>query len=152
MKPAFLSFILSIFILFTGCNHSWTAEEKLAMKNKCESIDTMPSLYFLLSGFKINEIDTIYVREKHANILLDSFLVSASQDGPRGDYYYCSINKTFRLENTFEILIPNQPPHVFSGIRWGMEAHYTNNGEDYGCDLNTFYLDGELNGGIITKE
>jgi len=131
--------LISLFIL-SSCGHSWTPEEKLAMKNKCESIDTLDQLSFELSGFNLSEIDTILIREKSGKNIIDSFYVSAKYEG-NGGRYFCLIDRTINLKNSFEILIPNQRLHVLSGMKWEMAAHYTNDGEGYGCEFGKVYLD-----------
>lgn len=139
MKKTNIIALISGLISLFGCGHTWSSEEKLAMQHKCELIDSLNDLSIGLAGFDMNEIDTILIKERNASKIVDSFNISAWQDSDKG--YHCNLGRTINMKNSFEILIPGQRVHVIYGMQWEMAAHYTNDGEGYGCEFGKLYLD-----------
>jgi hypothetical protein len=144
-------FIIGLILLsFSGCyfKDPWTEEERKKFETQCLNSATIDYLSIEVTGFDDNEFDTIIVREFTQDILTDSFYVDVRKSYTTSDkdnkIRHGSIDRTIKLNCVYKFFIPGQKPYQLSNIKMEMTNEHTMQGEDHGCRIDQYELDGRL--------
>jgi len=133
-----------LLLLFAGCNHKWTEQERKDFETQCAKKDSVSDLVVAFKGFANSEFDSITIREFNDTVSTDSFqlFVSPCEDAG-GTYRTAHIERPLRLKHRYLFDIPGQKPYELANMKMIMWAQYTMSSEGWGCVMGDFTIDGK---------
>jgi len=145
MRKTVLLFFLCALFLLNGCFRTWSEKRKKEFSEKCEQTEVLDGLTFFVTGFSFSERDSILIKQMNNSLVIDSFYVHIRLSDSLRDRYSGWINKPVILNDTYYFIIPEEQTFVLSDMKMKIHPQFTMFSEGYGCQLQEYKIDGELN-------
>ena len=134
-------------IILSGCpSGNWSEEQRKEFESNCSQVDTVANIVVMFSGFGNEEFDSLLVREYHDTILLDSFMIyvwpAQSPQDKQSKLRSATIAHPMCTRNRYHFVVPNMLLYVLADMKMIMWAQYTMGGEDWGCVMGDYTING----------
>lgn len=126
--------------------NNWSEKQRKELAEKCSKRDSFVGLLLSYTGFKYNEFENVVVRHIHNGQIVDSFIVNNNYaNNDTSDLNYgLSIGETFYLKDSYQFIIKGYEPYILSDMKLKVLKEMTMYGDEYGCYLNEYRINGEL--------
>ena len=138
-----LIFIMTtILFTLTNCGRRWSDKEINDFDCKCRKNDTFQLGIVYFNGFDNTEFDSIQIKEFKNNILIDSFKIFVEPAKNGMQKRSATIQRTMHTNYKYEFIINKEKPYELSNMEMIMWSEWTNDSENYGCEMGNYTLDG----------
>ncbi|KLT66312.1 hypothetical protein [Pedobacter sp. BMA] len=116
------------------------AERECSQKNSVDQLDVS------LFGYSYDDADSVSIKiQRDGKIIADykDALPKKYFDSLRHQRYY-TIKKNILLTDTLMVKIAKEPIRKIYGFSYAVKPHFTMMNRDFGCEFNSFVMDGEI--------
>ena len=141
-----LGIVILILLIFFFVMSARDGIYRKAVDKKCAETDFIIGQGFSVTGFTYDEVKNILVKEFNNNILIDSFTIQAIEfpyDSIR-KRYEAIIEKKINIKSVYKFYIKKQEPYILSNITLMPQTHRSMFSEVYGCDIESYELNGKI--------
>ena len=136
---AFLAFTLA------GCPKGLSREELEALSVRCKQELFVSTGAIAFFGYTHNQMANIEVVEEREGMRVGSFSLHGQPVSANygEDRFTASLPHALRSDTSYLINVPGEPIRRLSRLRIGLAPHFSMMAEGWGCDLESYTLDGE---------
>ncbi len=134
----------------SGCPKGLSNEELAELSARCKKELLVSTGVIAFHGFSSEQMANIeVVEEREGGRVADSFRLQGSPVSINygEDRFTALLPRQLRTDSSYVIRVPGEPLHHLSQLVIGLAPHFSMMADGWGCDLESYVLDGELRHG-----
>lgn len=133
--------ILCVGCALSGCPKGVTREELSA---RCREAVFVSTSSIALTGFTLEQVSDIEVVEEREGRRVGSYKVQGRPISMAygEDRFTAALSQPLRTDSSYLFILQGEPTHRLSQLRVALAPHFSMMSEGWGCDLESYVLDG----------